>query len=100
MGDSAQGYLVKDLETGKSSHSTETPSVYAGDTKHGSVTNPAELAKARHIQNAWLPFRIMSQGEMWLDQKLGVETQGIDRIPEEEKRPPSMLNIFFIWWSM
>ena len=31
---------------------------------------------------------------------MGIETQGIDRIPEEQKRPPSILNTFFLWWSL
>lgn len=31
---------------------------------------------------------------------LGIETRGIDRIPEEEKQPPSLLNAFLLWWSL
>lgn len=91
----------KDLEAGKIPEITEQHGVEVPiEVRHGSITNPAEIARARHIQNAWAPFRYMSLGEQWLDDKMGVETQGIDRIPEEGKRPPSMINIFFIWWSM
>ena len=68
------------------------------DARQGSVD--FEVSRARAIQNGFAPLRIMRQGEEWLDAKLGVETQGIDRIPEEEKRPPSIINTFFIWWSM
>ncbi|KAI1003914.1 hypothetical protein K3495_g4296 [Podosphaera aphanis] len=42
----------------------------------------------------------MQRGEAWLDEKMGIETQGADRIHEEDKCPPSDLNIFLIWWSL
>jgi purine-cytosine permease-like protein len=31
---------------------------------------------------------------------MGIETQGIDRIHEEDKKPPSIINAFFLWWSL
>ena len=70
------------------------------DVSRGSVTPALEIQRTRHIQNSWAPLRFLNRGELWLDQKMGIETQGIDRIPEEEKRPPSTLNIFLMWWSM
>ena len=87
----------KDLEHGNPGNELATE-----DTKirHGSVTPVDEIARARHLQNAIAPLRYLSKGEEWLDRKMGIETQGIDRIPEEEKRPPSILNTFFMWWSM
>ena len=80
----------KDVETGKDST----------EIRQGSITPETEVIEARKIQNGLAPFRWLSKGEPWLDRKLGVETQGIDRIPEHEKRPPSMINIFLMWWSM
>ena len=68
------------------------------DDRLGSVHE--EVARARQIQNGFAPLRILRHGEEWLDAKLGIETQGIDRIPEEAKRPPSIINTFFIWWSV
>ena len=59
-----------------------------------------EEIKAKEIQQNTNFLRSLRRGEEWLDAKLGVETQGIDRIPEEEKRPPSMWNTFFLWWSL
>ena len=82
------------LEKGSSSPSEEEP------VRQGSITPAHEIARAIHIQNAFAPFRYLSKGEDWLDQKMGIETQGIDRIPEDEKRPPSIINTFFMWWSM
>ena len=31
--------------------------------------------------------------EAWLDNKFGVETIGADRIPEDQRRPPSIFNV-------
>ena len=70
------------------------------EVRRGSVTPVYEIAKARHIQNSFAPLRYLSNAELWLDKKLGIETQGIDRIPEDQKQPPSIWNIFFMWWSM
>lgn len=42
----------------------------------------------------------LQQLEEWLDKKMGIETQGIERIHEENKIPPSMFNMFLIWWSL
>ncbi|KAK4946067.1 hypothetical protein LTR10_014869 [Elasticomyces elasticus] len=38
--------------------------------------------------------------EAWLDKKLGIETTGADRIPEDQRRPPSIFNMMFFWFSM
>lgn len=70
------------------------------EVRHGSVTPAYEVARVRQIQNSFAPFRYLNKGEVWLDEKMGIETQGIDRIPEESKRPPSILNTFLMWWSM
>ncbi|TQS34445.1 hypothetical protein Golomagni_05172 [Golovinomyces magnicellulatus] len=42
----------------------------------------------------------LQRAEAWLDKKMGIETQGIDRIHEENKVPPSVWNMFLIWWSL
>jgi hypothetical protein len=68
------------------------------DVRDGSV--PEEVARAREIQDSFAPLRYMRRWEEWLDEKMGIETQGIDRIREEDKRPPSIINSFFMWWSM
>lgn len=66
---------------------------------HGNVTPESEVIRARRIANTNSFFRALNAPEQWLDRKLGIETQGIDRIPEEKKQPPSILNIFLIWWG-
>lgn len=59
-----------------------------------------EVARAREIQSRTGILRFLRRGEEWLDAKLGIELQGIDRVPEEAKRPPSILNVFLLWWSL
>lgn len=86
-----------DLETGLDDKQAISDVIYTGG-RQGSVD--FEVSRAREIQNGFAPLRFLREGEEWLDAKLGVETQGIDRIPEDEKRPPSIINTFFIWWTM
>lgn len=59
-----------------------------------------EVIRARELQQKSGILRSMRRGEEWLDEKMGIETQGIDRIHEEDKKPPSILNVFFLWWSL
>ena len=91
MNDPERGADAKDLK------SPVTDATYV-DPQAGSVAD--EVSRARAIQNGIAPLRYMRQGEEWLDEKLGIETQGIDRIPEADKRPPHIINSFFMWWSM
>jgi len=82
----------KDLESNKAD--ATTASHVFDDFSSG------EVIRAREIQQHTGVLRSLRKGEEWLDRKLGIELQGIDRIPEEEKRPPSMWNIFLLWFSM
>ncbi|PMD29706.1 hypothetical protein L207DRAFT_445071 [Hyaloscypha variabilis F] len=59
-----------------------------------------EVIRARELQQKSGILRSMRRGEEWLDEKMGIETQGIDRIHEEDKKPPSIINAFFLWWSL
>ncbi|KAG0649894.1 Purine-cytosine permease fcyB [Hyphodiscus hymeniophilus] len=59
-----------------------------------------EVIRARELQQKSGFLRSLRAGEEWLDRKMGIETQGIDRIHEEDKQPPSILNVFFLWWSL
>lgn len=71
---------------------TDTADVGAGNV---------EEIRAKELQSRSRILRSMRKGEEWLDEKLGgIETRGIDRIPEAEKQPPSILNIFLMWWSL
>lgn len=58
-----------------------------------------DSARAHELQENTNVLRLLRKGEEWLDGKMGIETRGIDRIPEEEKRPPALINIMFIWFS-
>jgi hypothetical protein len=80
----------QDLEAG-----TPTPATDVADN-----SDSEEVIRARELQQRMGFLRKMRQGEEWLDAKMGIETQGIDRIHEEDKKPPSILNVFFLWWSL
>ncbi|RDW82441.1 hypothetical protein BP6252_03553 [Coleophoma cylindrospora] len=60
----------------------------------------AEVARARELQSNVGILAFLRRQEERLDEKMGIETQGIDRILEEDKKPPSILNVFFLWWSL
>ncbi|KUJ07599.1 uncharacterized protein LY89DRAFT_359021 [Mollisia scopiformis] len=62
-------------------------------------SDSVEVIKARELRSRGF-FKTMRDGEEWLDAKMGIETQGIDRIHEEDKKPPSLINVFFLWWSL
>ena len=89
----------------KDSEGGHPPPAYP-DPEKGVVTEPAvdsdteEVIRARELQQQSGILRSLRGGEEWLDKKMGIETQGIDRIHEEDKRPPSIINVFFLWWSL
>jgi hypothetical protein len=83
-----------DLEAGSHEKEINTGTTYAADD-----TDSAEVIKARELQSRGF-LKTLRDGEEWLDAKMGIETQGIDRIHEEDKKPPSILNVFFLWWSL
>ncbi|KAL3426618.1 hypothetical protein PVAG01_00127 [Phlyctema vagabunda] len=59
-----------------------------------------EAARARELQSNVGVLAFLRRQEDRLDRKMGIETQGVDRILEEDKKPPSILNVFFLWWSL
>ena len=67
---------------------------------HDVETGSQDVIVARELQQKKGVLRTLRRGEEWLDEKMGIETQGIDRIHEEDKKPPSILNVFLLWWSM
>jgi hypothetical protein len=85
-----------DLETGAFDPELKGEHVVSSDTD----VETEEQIRARELQRKKGFLRKMRRGEEWLDEKMGIETQGIDRIHEEDKRPPSILNVFFLWWSL
>jgi hypothetical protein len=87
----------------KTHHVSEKQDLEAGGmpaTDGADNSDSEEVIRARELQQRMGFLRKMRQGEEWLDAKMGIETQGIDRIHEEDKKPPSILNVFFLWWSL
>ncbi|KAH8652710.1 purine-cytosine permease-like protein [Tricladium varicosporioides] len=97
---------IRKSHDARRSHDVEAGQVVDPEMKGQAVvtsdleTESTEIIKARELQKNMGFLRKMRRGEEWLDEKMGIETQGIDRIHEEDKRPPSILNVFLLWWSM
>lgn len=64
------------------------------------VLESSSKTRARELREKGGILSTLCRGEDWLDEKMGIETQGIDRIREEDKQPPSILNVFLMWFSM
>jgi hypothetical protein len=82
-----------------------TPDLESGEPEKGehqiaTDSDAEEVIRARELQQRLGFLRKLREGEEWLDAKMGIETQGVDRIHEEDKKPPSILNVFFLWWSL
>lgn len=75
------------------------PPAYPDVERSDSVV-AAEIHRTIQIQSSIGVLRVLRRAEEWIDSKVGIELRGIDRIPEEEKQPPSQWNIFLLWWSL
>lgn len=80
-----------DLEANYEAKGVSPEPLSGEDVETGSVD---EIKRARELQNKIPIFKQLRAGEEWLDRKMGVELQGIDRIPEEKKNPPSIWNVY------
>ncbi|PWY84742.1 nucleoside transporter [Aspergillus heteromorphus CBS 117.55] len=54
----------------------------------------------RQIQQGNGLLRSLRQFENWVDGKLGVEAMGVERVPDDQRRPPEVLNMMFFWFSV
>ncbi|KAE8375250.1 permease for cytosine/purines, uracil, thiamine, allantoin-domain-containing protein [Aspergillus bertholletiae] len=45
-------------------------------------------------------LRSLRNVETWVDRRLGVEVMGIERVPEDQRRPPQKLNMILFWFSV
>ncbi|KAI5459018.1 permease for cytosine/purines, uracil, thiamine, allantoin-domain-containing protein [Mariannaea sp. PMI_226] len=86
-----------DLEAGRD---VEVPPHSPSSLDLDDTDTDTEVKRAHDLRNKVTILRGLHKGEAWLDKVCGVETQGIDRIPEEKKQPPSTWNIFLMWWSL
>ncbi|PYI10925.1 hypothetical protein BO78DRAFT_304288 [Aspergillus sclerotiicarbonarius CBS 121057] len=70
------------------------------DSHEGPVPahDPEEL-RIQHLQQGNRLLWSLRQAETWMDRKLGVEGMGIERVPDDQRRPPEMLNMMFFWFS-
>ena len=90
----------QDLEAGTPPAYPAKGEMLVSDSANGSTNGSEEHIRARELQQQVGVLHKLRQGENWLDEKMGIETQGVDIIHEENKRPPSILNVFLLWFSM
>ena len=78
---------------------TKETSPHEGDVEEAGIpgfvdsSDSEEIILARELQKRSGILRKLRESEEWLDSKIGIETQGIDRIHEEDKKPPSRINV-------
>lgn len=84
MSEEKQNTVVDNENVAGDSLSGASNDVIVEDTGR---TLPRGLQKLRNV-------------ETWLDKKLGIETQGVERIREDERKPPPTSNIFLVWLSL
>jgi hypothetical protein len=82
-----KGVAFQDVKDGKDAD------LEAGGHSFLETSDSEEIILARELQKRSGILRKLRESEEWLDAKVGIETQGIDRIHEEDKRPPSTANV-------
>ncbi len=85
----------------KKTPSTEEQPGRLRDEERGSIEQDQFYATQRgkgeldvvRIRERTSVLRKLRAAEAWLDAKLGVEKVGAERIPEDQRRPPSIVNV-------
>jgi hypothetical protein len=70
----------------------EEHAVAEGDALRTPSRGHGEMALISMRQDVPI-LRKLKAVEAWLDTKLGIETTGADRIAEDQRQPPSILNV-------
>ncbi|PWY96098.1 nucleoside transporter [Aspergillus sclerotioniger CBS 115572] len=60
--------------------------------------DPADM-RIQDLQQGNRLLRSLRQAETWMDRKFGVEAMGIERVPDDQRHPPELLNMLFFWFS-
>ncbi|CAG8957632.1 hypothetical protein HYFRA_00010499 [Hymenoscyphus fraxineus] len=92
---SEEKHNSRDLESG-------TPE-YEGKTEtfsNDEAVPSSSKTRAKELRENTGILSTLCRGEDWLDAKLGIETQGVDLIREEDKKPPSILNVSLLWFTL
>lgn len=97
-GEQTETHREADIE--KAELGEEPPIVTDSESTIEGQNAIAEAARAKELQHKVGILGTMRGWENALDRKMGIETQGIDRIKDEDKKPPSIINVFFLWWSL
>lgn len=63
-----------------------------GETLHTTRLGKGEL-EVVHIRESNAVLRKLQAAEAWMDKKLGVESIGAERVPEDQRKPPRVVNV-------
>ena len=85
-----KGAPVVDIDSGE--HFDE--SVVGGRLNHQANSRTNNLILNNTV------FRVLNRFENRLNKKMDIEVEGIKRIPQDEGKPPSELNMALLWFSM
>ncbi|MCJ1310478.1 hypothetical protein MMC25_004142 [Agyrium rufum] len=72
----------------------------AVDSLHYERLDQGPPERVKILQNRIPILRYLTRFEEKVDQWIGIETQGVNQIYEEDKQPPPLVNAFLMWWSM
>lgn len=78
----------------------DVEAVALGEKDHLPEVTLAEINTTHRARSKNSILRTLQRAEACIDSKVGIETQGIDRIPEDKKRPPSTWNMVLLWFSL
>ncbi|PYH91684.1 hypothetical protein BO71DRAFT_486044 [Aspergillus ellipticus CBS 707.79] len=84
---------------GIESHEGSLASPHESDCQAIDPDDAAER-RMRAIQQGNGVLRSLRNFETWIDRKLGVEAMGVERVPDDKRRPPEILNMMFFWFSV
>lgn len=65
-----------------------------GETPRATHLGKGEL-EVIQIRESNAVLRKLQAAEAWMDKKLGVETIGAERVPEDQRKPPRIVNVSF-----
>ncbi|MCJ1241116.1 hypothetical protein MMC14_009120 [Varicellaria rhodocarpa] len=61
--------------------------------------DPGEV-QVTMIRQRYNILRFLRNCETWVDSKMNFEAMGVERVPEHMRKPPQILNMIFLWFSL
>merc|ERR1712000_474597 len=71
-----------------------------GPTPKDYAINIAGDIESIDFRDSSVVLRNVRRAEVWMDRKFGVEATGVNRIPDDQRQPPRIINMILFWFSM